>query len=366
MHPVVEDCLRRAECETMPSTTCALSWPLFSCPGYFCTAALTGLARHVVGRRPGAAFRALIRPGIFFGVAFLAEMLARHCAARVLEWRAAAVQRKMLLRDVEMDFGRRARPDGASMAVPRELQEVVLVDEEDVELRLWMTKPSLGVTPIWFRHQSRHGWTWTTDLRHWQSVREVVSTGGMTEGLTPVQSNLLLLHRLHLRDMQDRVRRRRPARAPPPPPLALADDLDTHSPPSGFICPIAHTVMADPVVGPSGISYERSALRQWLRTRKTDPCTQRPLELTDVYTNLNLRDSISAWAQAQGDHGGQGGAAPAESPSGGASEASPSIEPKHSCQEMTATSTTEAAGPAAQQGQGARRSARRRPRRHAS
>ena len=52
------------------------------------------------------------------------------------------------------------------------------------------------------------------------------------------------------------------------------------------------------MIGPAGVSYERKALTQWLRLRRTDPSTQCPLEKHDLYANLNLRSLIAAWAEA--------------------------------------------------------------------
>ena len=53
------------------------------------------------------------------------------------------------------------------------------------------------------------------------------------------------------------------------------------------------------MIGPAGISYERSALAHWLDLRETDPISQDPLDIRDCYANLSLRSMIAAWAQAQ-------------------------------------------------------------------
>lgn len=41
-----------------------------------------------------------------------------------------------------------------------------------------------------------------------------------------------------------------------------------------------------------GITYDRGALRDWIKRNGTDPVTGHPLEATQLYSNLNLRDQI--------------------------------------------------------------------------
>jgi len=40
---------------------------------------------------------------------------------------------------------------------------------------------------------------------------------------------------------------------------------------SGFLCPITHELMTDPVIDPDGNSYERSAIENWLKENSTSP-----------------------------------------------------------------------------------------------
>jgi len=40
---------------------------------------------------------------------------------------------------------------------------------------------------------------------------------------------------------------------------------------SGFLCPITHELMTDPVIDPDGNSYERSAIVNWLKENSTSP-----------------------------------------------------------------------------------------------
>jgi hypothetical protein len=80
-----------------------------------------------------------------------------------------------------------------------------------------------------------------------------------------------------------RARSPSPSSSPPPPPEA-------------FLCPLSMAVMRDPVVAPSGTTYDRSALLQHLRRTGTDPATGHPLRSDRLYANLAVRDAICKWA----------------------------------------------------------------------
>lgn len=53
--------------------------------------------------------------------------------------------------------------------------------------------------------------------------------------------------------------------------------------------------MTQPVVTPSGITYDNKSLSQWIETHHSDPATQAPLKLEHLYPNLALRDMIQEW-----------------------------------------------------------------------
>eukprot|EP00727_Mastigamoeba_balamuthi_P004697 m51a1_g14225 putative u-box domain-containing protein 54 (368) ;mRNA; f:195413-196583 len=64
-----------------------------------------------------------------------------------------------------------------------------------------------------------------------------------------------------------------------------------------FLCPITLEVMQDPVVAADGFTYEREAIATWIRTgRRTSPCTNLPLEHTDLVPNHALAAIIRDWA----------------------------------------------------------------------
>ena len=283
-HPLYLEGLDLAQDQFFPMFTIAPAELLLTRPRrYLGIVAVTGLlTKPLLGRRP-TVLSTLLGPGLLLGVGILAEWAVRCVAMGALMFRALLRQRSAMLADVKTDF---------ALAIPHEMERETRITNATV----YVAKGSFGITPIWFRRLRLRGWTWSTDLRHWQSVRHHKSTGGAEEGLLPVRSNRWLLRRLHMRDVRARVRPPRPVNAPPP--LSLPDcELDDA--PADFLCPIAHTVMTDPVVGPAGVSYERSALMQWLRLKRTDPSTQGRLEMGDCYANLNLRSQIAAWAKAR-------------------------------------------------------------------
>lgn len=62
-----------------------------------------------------------------------------------------------------------------------------------------------------------------------------------------------------------------------------------------FICPITRELMRDPVIAPSGHSYERTAITRALQCQPRDPMTREPLTLIQLVTNIALRDAIAGW-----------------------------------------------------------------------
>ena len=50
--------------------------------------------------------------------------------------------------------------------------------------------------------------------------------------------------------------------------------------------------MKEPVVTPSGNSYEKNALQNWLKIKQTDPKSVQPLNENQVYPNLFLGNII--------------------------------------------------------------------------
>lgn len=59
-----------------------------------------------------------------------------------------------------------------------------------------------------------------------------------------------------------------------------------------FLCPISQEVMKDPVITPSGISYERKSILDWLKKNQCCPLTKAPLTDKDLVTNYALKSAI--------------------------------------------------------------------------
>lgn len=89
--------------------------------------------------------------------------------------------------------------------------------------------------------------------------------------------------------------------------------------PSHFKCPITLCVMREPAVTPAGITYERSALMQWLDHQHVEPSTKRRLKRSHVVPNLTLRAMIEDWLQHERDvrSGKSGGGGGVDGSSGG-------------------------------------------------
>jgi len=71
--------------------------------------------------------------------------------------------------------------------------------------------------------------------------------------------------------------------------------------PSDFICPITLQVMVRPVFSRSGVSFERSAILDWLgKGSNVCPLTRKPLKPSDLIPNHALEVKISAWRLERG------------------------------------------------------------------
>lgn len=64
-------------------------------------------------------------------------------------------------------------------------------------------------------------------------------------------------------------------------------------PPDEFVCPITQRLMRDPVTLEDGHTYEREAIRDWLRTHRTSPKTREPV--CTITPNRALKGLIERW-----------------------------------------------------------------------
>eukprot|EP00892_Ulva_mutabilis_P007578 jgi/Ulvmu1/5192/UM021_0209.1 len=71
--------------------------------------------------------------------------------------------------------------------------------------------------------------------------------------------------------------------------------------PEEFRCPLGSAVMAQPVVTPAGLTFDRNNIEQWISRFGTDPATTAPLTCQQLYPNLALRDLIQGFVVQHGD-----------------------------------------------------------------
>ena len=121
---------------------------------------------------------------------------------------------------------------------------------------------------------------------------------------TPSHADKLLIQRLEIESQlaaaaPSTIQR---SRSTPPelPPLDLSqtsrDVDDLPGIPEAFLCPLSMALMTDPVVTPTGATFQRPAILEWIRQHHTDPLSAHPLRSHQLYPNLVLRDMIHAWA----------------------------------------------------------------------
>ncbi|RKP01915.1 hypothetical protein CXG81DRAFT_11403 [Caulochytrium protostelioides] len=72
-------------------------------------------------------------------------------------------------------------------------------------------------------------------------------------------------------------------------------------PPDAFLGKISFEIMTDPVVAPSGITYDRTEIMSHLnQVGPFDPLARTPLSARDLYPNLALREVIDAYLAKNG------------------------------------------------------------------
>ena len=69
-----------------------------------------------------------------------------------------------------------------------------------------------------------------------------------------------------------------------------SDILDT------FMCPITLEIMKDPVICSDGITYEKSAIEEWLTIHSTSPVTRLPIK-KKLIKNIILRNIIATYLE---------------------------------------------------------------------
>jgi len=62
-----------------------------------------------------------------------------------------------------------------------------------------------------------------------------------------------------------------------------------------FIDPISYELMEDAVITPYGNTFSEKSIKKWISEHKTCPLTGKPLEISQLIPNLNLRNAFEEW-----------------------------------------------------------------------
>ncbi|KAI5955315.1 hypothetical protein KGF54_001876 [Candida jiufengensis] len=74
------------------------------------------------------------------------------------------------------------------------------------------------------------------------------------------------------------------------------DDEALEEAPDYLLDPISFEILTDPVITPSGITYEKQHLLRHIKNKgKFDPISKQPLNKDQLYPNLIIKDSIEAY-----------------------------------------------------------------------
>ncbi|XP_009334273.1 E3 ubiquitin-protein ligase CHIP-like [Pyrus x bretschneideri] len=81
-----------------------------------------------------------------------------------------------------------------------------------------------------------------------------------------------------------------------------AAEADTPSEvPDYLCCKITLDIFRDPVITPSGVTYERSVIRHHLeKVGKFDPITREPLDQSELIPNFAIKEAVQAYIQLHG------------------------------------------------------------------
>lgn len=68
--------------------------------------------------------------------------------------------------------------------------------------------------------------------------------------------------------------------------------------PDEWFCPISRELMTDPVIGPDGITYERTHIERWLSSNSTSPMTREAMPAGSLIPNIALKHTIASYLSA--------------------------------------------------------------------
>ena len=62
-----------------------------------------------------------------------------------------------------------------------------------------------------------------------------------------------------------------------------------------LLCPISLSIFEEPVICPSGITYEKKELYAWIKKQKVDPLSKKAITEEQLYPNNVLKNVIEAF-----------------------------------------------------------------------
>ena len=75
----------------------------------------------------------------------------------------------------------------------------------------------------------------------------------------------------------------------------IEDEVSCDDVPEYMKCPISLSIMQQPVITPSGHTYDFQHLKTWLLQCPSDPLSGRPLRLGDLVPNFAIRQAIESF-----------------------------------------------------------------------
>mmetsp|Transcript_26578 Transcript_26578/g.47292 ORF Transcript_26578/g.47292 Transcript_26578/m.47292 type:complete len:335 (-) Transcript_26578:74-1078(-) len=156
-------------------------------------------------------------------------------------------------------------------------------------------------------------WEWSMDGVKWIPTSDLKELGRMSActclhaECSPNKADRIFILRLeverHIRHAVNHQNSRPPdgyAAVTWPPPLdPSSSDRSMLHVPQEYLCPITFSLLTEPVITPSGITYNRPALMQWIASHHTDPATGNVLDPSWLVPNLVMRDIIQKWLVEQ-------------------------------------------------------------------
>eukprot|EP00775_Hariotina_reticulata_P006273 gene6273-6512_t len=73
-----------------------------------------------------------------------------------------------------------------------------------------------------------------------------------------------------------------------------------NSAPTDYLCPLGRVLMTDPVFTPSGFTYHRPCIEDFVFKTGKDPARDTTLSAEELLVNVNMRDQVAKWLQRHG------------------------------------------------------------------